>query len=262
MGKDKKTRWIEEAVKNLEKHEFKCLASWGEAGEIWEGSRPGSSTYALTICVTRMGIAVVGDIDGLIFNVGSNYGLPFLAGNDVSYYIHSKLEHSCKARELATEKLLYTVTERVMNHLFGSLDDEDIEIIERALGNKLPEMVFDSHKAAQLPKDCKELVQALCHKHEVIEGIYADELDLCPDWIREKHHADCLALIEDAEGISDIHEAYEILNGFNVFSFDEIDIDAPSESLMVRLYMVNEAAKKIMQLKEGEAEARAVGSCA
>ena len=88
-SKEQTQQWIESAKKILEHHEFKCLALWGDRSEVWECSKPGSGVYAFTICITRMGIAVVGDIDGLTFNVGSNYGMSFLSGDDVSYYIHS-----------------------------------------------------------------------------------------------------------------------------------------------------------------------------
>jgi hypothetical protein len=255
MTKEQKEKQIAEIKETLKDHEFKQLAAWGDGGsEVWECSRPGDSTYAFTIAVTRMGISVVGDIDGLLFNVGSNYGLPFLAGDDIDYYIHSKLESDCKNRELDRDRLIWVVTQEVMEHLFAKLDDEDIEIIERVLGNKLPEMASDSHEAAEMPNDCKELVKLLCAKHSEIDRIYAEELDVCPDWIRNEDVRQCLELIEEVEGVGALNEAYELLNGFDLFQFDmcDLSIEKPSENLMFRLYMVNAAAKRIMEIKERE----------
>lgn len=230
----KKQLWIEEAKKTLEGHEFKQLASWGGGGsEVWECSRPGSSIYAFTICITRMGIAILGDIDGLTFHVGSNYGMAFLAGDDVSYYIHSKLEQRCKATELNKERYLEWVTSRVADHIrrldangfapdWLSKEDHDAEDFE-----KLKDYVYETYQ----------------------------KLDVChPNW--DWFH-DCYNFLDTVDGISDENEAYSLNLDEVYFDWlDAPDIVQPSESLMFRLHLINEAAKRIQEQKEKLAEGK------
>lgn len=52
-----------------------------------------------------MGISTHGDMDGMHFRVGMNYGLDFLAGRDIDYYIASKLDHIPSPYELDKEEL-------------------------------------------------------------------------------------------------------------------------------------------------------------
>ncbi|HBG06303.1 MAG: hypothetical protein A2075_12095 [Geobacteraceae bacterium GWC2_58_44] len=244
MSKDSE-RWIKEAKENLKDHQFKQLASWGEGGsEVWECSRPGSSCYAFTICITRMGIAVVGDIDGLTFNVGSNYGMPFLAGNDVGYYIHSKLEASCKEKELNRERYFEWVAKCVIRYMADKYLDE---LRERkvAIPDWLTEDADPCHKDFERLKD---------FVYRVWYGLEAGD-DLW-DWFYACHNT-----LDAADGTAEIHEAYSLhdLDGVDFDWCDAPDFEKPRESLMVRLHMVNEAAKRIM---EGQAEAMAVGAAA
>lgn len=235
MPRDQKQHWVEEAKKILEAHEFKQLASWGEGGsEVWECSRPGSSCYAFTICVTRMGIAVVGDIDGLTFNVGSSYGMPFLAGDDVSYYIHSKLENDCKKRELDQGRLLEWITTRVVNHI----DDQHRDALANA-GVDIPEWINGRDYSREDFERLKDFVY----------DVYQQKLDVMHDlwdWFHE-----CHSLLERVEGVSDEHEAYDLdLKEVDFAWHDAPNITRPSESLMSRLYLINEAAKRIQAKKE------------
>lgn len=246
MNNDEKQRLIEEVKKTLEKHEFKQLASWGEGvSEVWECSRPGSSIYAFTICVTRMGIAVVGDIDGLIFNVGSNYGMPFLAGNDVSYYIHSKLEPACKVTELHQDRFQEYVAGLIANYIRREANLDHLQQI----GLELPGWVLDHDEPANL-QHVADFVNLSRERLDVMHPDY--------DWFHSCHNQ-----IDDAFGATTAEEAYSLdIEGIDFDWADAPDFMVPKETLMFRLYLVNEAAKRIMQLKEGEAEARAVGAFA
>ncbi|HAM42112.1 MAG TPA: hypothetical protein DCS42_06930 [Nitrospiraceae bacterium] len=235
MAKDSE-RWIKEAKENLKDHQFKQLASWGEGdSEVWECSRPGSSSYAFTICITRMGIAVVGDIDGLTFNVGSNYGMPFLAGNDVGYYIHSKLEASCKEKELNRERYLEWVARCVIRYIANNHID-GLEERKVAIPDWLTEHADPDHKDFERLRD---FVYHVWHGFDC-----ADELW---DWFYSCHN-----LLDSADGAAEMHEAYALpdLDGVDFDWADAPDFEKPRESLMVRLHMVNEAAKRIMAQKE------------
>lgn len=93
-----------EAALLLANHKYTELANTDEL-IVWRCQQPGSSFYAFDITITRFGISVVGDIGFLGFQVGTAYGLPFLAGKDVGYYIHSKLFSSCRETEVDQEEL-------------------------------------------------------------------------------------------------------------------------------------------------------------
>lgn len=56
--------------------------------KAWRCKAPGTTCYASDILITRFGIVIAGDINGLTFSVGLSCGTEFLAGDDISYYIH------------------------------------------------------------------------------------------------------------------------------------------------------------------------------
>lgn len=227
-------RWIKEAKGNLKDHQFKQLASWGESGsEVWECSRPGSSCYAFTICITRMGIAVVGDIDGLTFNVGSNYGMPFLAGDDVRCYIHSKLEASCKEKELNRERYL----EWVARCVIGYMADNHLDKLE-SKGIAIPDW-FNTDPSREDFERLQDFVYYVWQRVDVSDELW--------DWFYSCHN-----LLDSADGAAELHEAYDLpgLDGVDFDWADAPDFEKPRESLMVRLHMVNEAAKRIMEEKQ------------
>ncbi|MCE6982871.1 hypothetical protein EI534_37090, partial [Pseudomonas frederiksbergensis] len=80
--------------------------------------------YAFDILITRFGIAIVGDIDGLTFSVGLSYGIEFLAGNDIGYYIHSKLEGHCREREFDEDAFRAALVTGVCNQVCEHIDED------------------------------------------------------------------------------------------------------------------------------------------
>lgn len=232
-GKDSE-RWANEAKDLLKGHQFKQLAAWGEGGsEVWECSRPGSSCYAFTICITRMGIAVVGDIDGLTFNVGSNYGMSFLAGNDVGYYIHSKLEAACKEKELYRGRYLEWVARCIIRYM----DDNLLDKLE-SRGIDIPDW-FNADPSCEDFERLQDFVYYIWQKLSTSDELW--------DWFYSCHNT-----LDSADGAAEIHEAYDLpdLEGVDFDWGDAPDFEKPRESLMMRLHLVNEAAKRIMAEKE------------
>lgn len=59
----------------------------------WVCKAPDTHTYCFEIVVGKFQIYMGGDIDALVFRVGADYGIGFLAGDDINYYIYSKLDH-------------------------------------------------------------------------------------------------------------------------------------------------------------------------
>ncbi len=234
MTKEEKQRLIEEVQKVMDKHEFKQLAAWGDGGsEVWECSRPGSSIYAFTICVTRMGIAVMGDVDGLVFSVGSNYGMSFLSGDDVSYYIHSKLEHRCKETELHQGRFQAYVAGEIAKYIRCESDLCHLEQV----GVELPGWILDHDETVALDN-----VGAFVARAREILDVMDDQYD----WF-----AECDNQIDDAISATTSEEAYSLnIEGIDFDWADSPDFMVPKETLMFRLYLVNEAAKRIMAQKE------------
>jgi len=60
--------------------------------QIWECGKPGTNIYRFEIVVGSYGIYMSGDIDSLVWSRMGRRGISFLAGDDVEYYIYSKLD--------------------------------------------------------------------------------------------------------------------------------------------------------------------------
>lgn len=58
----------------------------------WYCHKPGTGVYNFELIFGMRGIYINGDIDSLVFSVAR--GLGFLAGDDIDYYIHSKLDEA------------------------------------------------------------------------------------------------------------------------------------------------------------------------
>lgn len=65
----------------------------GDITEVWRCQRPGSGIWAFDMVASRRGLAVFGDIDGLIFRPGMTIRLLATASMD---YLVGKLEAQCR----------------------------------------------------------------------------------------------------------------------------------------------------------------------
>ena len=64
-------------AEDLAQHEYTQLVN--ENGvEVWRCQQPGTRVYHFDICVTAYGMSMFGDIDGLLWHVGADYGITFL----------------------------------------------------------------------------------------------------------------------------------------------------------------------------------------
>ena len=115
----------ERSAECLKGHEYTVLADTDQL-TVWRCKAPGTSCYAFDIMITRFGIAIVGDINGLTFNVGLTYGIEFLAGNDIGYYIHSKLEEHCREREFDEEAFRAALVTGVCSQICENTHDDEI----------------------------------------------------------------------------------------------------------------------------------------
>lgn len=210
-----------EAAETLEFHEYTQLVNQ-DGCEVWRCQNGSSTIYAFDIMMTRFGIAIVGDIDNMTFRVGSSYGIAFLAGDDVGYYIHSKLDDHCKERELDAEILKSSMIEWIKDHV----------------EQKFPEWYVPAFRPDQTSEFSVWLHAKWYNMAESDHRVW--------DW----YHL--LDQVDDLICGNDIHAVHTFLNENSQNLCEEWwdhTFTKPSESLMHRLYMVNHAAKEIMKIK-------------
>lgn len=230
----------ERAAECLKDHEYTVLADTDQL-KVWRCKAPGTTCYAFDILITRFGIAIVGDINGLTFNVGLSYGIEFLAGRDIGYYIHSKLEEHCREREFDKEAFLAALVTGVCSQICENTHDDELYAA-------LPEWMRNDggrHEAGrwdELRKLVEEQLAAIEYG-----GDGRDFWDSLNDRLSE---ADDISYVEQASMfMSDHHE--ELGLGCDYW---EITIDKPRDSLINRLYLINHAAKAIIA-QQAEAKA-------
>ncbi|MCE4073506.1 MULTISPECIES: hypothetical protein [Pseudomonas] len=225
-----------EAAEYLKNHQYRALVDNDDV-KVWRCKQPNTNAYAFDIMLTRFGIAVVGDIANLTFGVGLAYGLEFLAGNDVGYYIHSKLDEKCKTREFDEaafrRAIIAGVCQRIAEEVLG---DDDSEALPRWVHEEAERGADGSRW-----NDLRDLVTAEAKKDDA-----ADEWDQWGD------------LLAEATDIGDEHQAGAFMNehcetlGLGP-DWWEISVTNPSESLMRELYMIRHAALAILAQKQAAA---------
>lgn len=214
---------------------FKYTKLSSGLAEVWRCKNPKDTFFAFDICITRFGIAAFGDFGSLVFNVGSSYGIGFLAGDDVEYYIHSKLDESCKKKEFDQdyfdEKRCEAVCNRIasMNEAAG-LDDGDEGYI------KVPDRGEEDAESyvGTLRAFCGEQAENIAFGkpgHETWWGMW-EFLDESASDSREAHE-----LFSENEGLLLISDTWEY------------EFEKPCNNLIQRLYMLRHAAKHIMGIK-------------
>jgi len=226
------------AVECLKDHQYTVLADT-EQLKAWRCKAPGSTFYAFDILMTRFGIATVGDIDGLTFNVGLSYGIEFLAGKDIEYYIHSKLEEHCREREFDEDAFRAALLNGVCERICESADNQ-----QRA---DLPEWLRSEGVDGEAARwdELRELVQVKLDGLEYGEEGY-DFWDGLSDRLYEADH---ISYTEEA--CTFMGEHYDELGLGS--EYWEITVDKPRDSLMSRLYMINHAARAIVAQQQANA---------
>lgn len=227
--RSEKNHYITEAKQILSRHEYQCIFSKDDA-EIWRCKSPATNIYAFDIMISRFGVAIVGDIDNLTFNVRGDYGIGFLAGDDVEYYIHRKLDHNCKEFELDIQRLHGAAIEAICEKLIDGASNSDDE--------SLPEFILDY---CNNPPSYDQMLDYLRDTK--------DSADM--DDEREKDIDDSIDLLLDVSDPISIDIAYDKLYNATGFHFDvgDIDLKKPTQGLLQGLYIINEAAKQIIEIK-------------
>lgn len=190
--------------------------------------RPNTNTYAFEITIGKMGIYLGGDIDSLVFRVSRD--LSFLAGNDVDYYIHSKLEHIfLDQRDFCKEYF-----DDYLADILREALEEDYQPTEMTEEEEDNEIVY--------PKTLPELV-AFYKKHNL------DEFSLQP-----LKYNKAWDLYEQIHECDDPQEIYNAVHETKFYDGEMPNITKPSERIRFCLYMAHLAAKKILQEKAIKSE--------
>lgn len=224
-----------EAAQYLQNHQYLALIDNDDV-QVWRCKQPNTNAYAFDIMLTRFGIAVVGDIANLTFGVGLGYGLNFLAGDDVGYYIHSKLDEKCKTRDFDEAAFRRALIEGICQRI---ADEADCEAYD-----ELPSWVRDEKERGRDGSRWEDL-RACVH-------IEAQKDDADEKWGQWED------LLAEATDIGDQHKAGVFMNehcetlGLGS-DWWEISVTNPSESLMRELYMIRHAALAILAQKQAAA---------
>jgi hypothetical protein len=233
MIKDKFAQELQWAAENVKDHTVERVCGNGPT-EVWRCTNKGSSCYGFDLVISRFGIAMYGDVDSLVFKVGSAYGIDFLARQSVCQYMISKLEPEYyNKRELDEDALRQVLVEagcELLEEEFVPYFDgnDDIELAEW-VGGSAPitlDMVIEEMKKHAPEQE---------HMH----------FDTFPDYVEtllEERVPDGLQAVE-----SFISEQYDELNlGCEWY---EHTISKHDGSLIQRLEMLRICALKIQEVK-------------
>lgn len=203
---------------DLKDHEYtKVVHSDGVV--VWRCKRPNTNCYSFDITCSDQSITMTGDISSLVWRIGR--GLGFLAGEDRDYYIYSKLEPEYRdQKELNKDYFVEVVC----------------QIVCMSLG-------IDEGKVG-----CGEMSRLYLNK-KINEIYYTHE------FYKELTGGFHGSVIDDAMECSELTEAYELLRGLSGICPDwwDFTIARPKWDIVYRMYMVCEAAKRILeQEKDGE----------
>lgn len=224
-----------QAASILKNHQFRALVDNDDV-KVWRCERPGTSAYAFDIMLTRYGIAVVGDIANLTFSVGLGYGLEFLAGDDVGYYIHSKLDEKCKTRDFDKAAFRGALIDGICQRIS---DEADYDAYD-----ELPAWIREEKERGPTGSRWPEL-RAFVR----VEARKDDADEKWGEWVD---------LLAEATDIGDQHQAGVFMNehcetlGLGP-DWWEISVTTPAEPLMRELYMIRHAAIAILAQKQAAA---------
>jgi len=241
MIKDKFAAELAQAAENVANHTVRLVCGNG-VSEIWRCTNNGSSCYGFDLVISRFGIAMYGDVDSLVFSVGSHYGIEFLARSSVCGYMIGKLETEYREKRELDEDALRAVLAGVGAELLDEqfipyVDSDTCEYTELPIW--VSEAASGNVKAEQL-EDVIELMQ----KHaEEQEHMFFDLFLSACDILLTYRVPDGLQSVE-----AYISEEFEALNmGAEWY---EYTISKHDSRLIQRLEMLRLCAIKIKKVKE------------
>ena len=228
--------------------EFTRLASFMEGqllSEVWRCKKPGTGIHSFDISTTSRGTAVMGDLDGLLFGVGSDYGMRFLAKDDIPY-IHSKLEHQCREEEFGVDlftEACYEMTKQRLEEIEEDASGNVPECPNGLAGTQRLQWLVDTIRDA---KAAHRLPHMADLAYRYLDTFLVEAVQLAKrQGLPGEQLARARQFFEAKAGGAVPHDWYDYR------------LTRPTHDLQVRLHMVHLAAKAIEALKQREAEAAA-----
>lgn len=225
----------------IKDHKYIQLAKTNTV-EVWRAQKPGSSSYAFDLTMSRYGMAMYGDTGCLVWNVGKGYGLEFLASDDEDY-VYNKLDHSSRETDLDEAYLVEIVYEAIIE-LLG----------ERGL--VLPEWKQAPVPMAERISELDDwLVRAAV---KGVEGgeMAAGELSAIVVALRDCQRLEVKSTEAAYQWLGDHQELLELAADL------DYTLSKPTNSVLQRIYLVRHAAQQILaQQKAAEEAAQQVQYC-
>lgn len=174
----------------LKNHEYNLITKNDDC-EIWRCQKPGTIIYWFDIVCMKNHIICVGDIQNLIFEYAQG-GINFLAGNDVDYYVHSKLaEEYQNQKVLDRDKFCHWISNFMYNKLIENeleapdnwdRDDPDIDMISDWYDDHEDVLEYrnDGWKAFKewnMSNQDLDTAEEIIHRYDGEPGVFVDEID-------------------------------------------------------------------------------------
>ena len=213
----------EKLLQNVAEIQREFIYDKHSAGDytIYHCHKPGTSTYSFEIILGKMGIYVGGDISSLSYRVAR--GIEFLAGKDVDYYQHSKLEHIYMDKK--------------------ELDKDALNVYLRDLLWEKAEVRDEDGVEVECPETLEKVVEYY-ESHELDKDIWS-----CRGG-DDKPHNHAWDLYVNIEKCEDLQEICRTIYDSKCYDGDIPCIDKADEGVMFCMYMVHHAAKKILEAEK------------
>jgi len=101
--------------------------------EVYECREPGTSVYFFELVITKHSIYMSGDISSLLWKHVGSRGIAFLAGDDIHYYIHSKLDSAYRDKKELDKEAVEEISKSRKEDGYEELSEECVKAL-RELG--------------------------------------------------------------------------------------------------------------------------------
>lgn len=241
--------YAKQAADTLQNHTFVNVVDM-DGLEVWKCRQPGSgSMNALDIVITNMAITITGDYDPVIFRVGARYGLTFLSREVDGYYCEKLDGIHRDGRVFCPERACEAVRWAIVNQLEG--DDIEVPEAERGKEDEFARKLIEARNV-KLHEPMGEVVGVDSIGMDAGGGLSVtvrlDEREELPDYSAIE---ELLELWDDIKRglVEHCHQFYEIWGGLKCHDGEYPSVDKHPDNMMLRLYMVQFAARKIVEIK-------------
>lgn len=255
---DKKL-WVD--VEDIQKdfEYIQCHATGAEYPQHWIcRNKNKSSSYCFEIMVGKYSISANGDIGGLSWCHSRNFSL--LAGDDIDYYIYSKLDSEYKNIQEFDPKAL---EQYIVDEMAGYIEEISADLHKKQKFNKMAEKEL-GYKQSDIIDDEDDRIDELEEKAYEMYCEYSNLTEKCnsgTDSLSLEQMVDIYVdlgindfehlgweVYNELSDVSDIEEFYDKvtkIDGLN-FEFSERSFTQACSTVLFKLYMVCYAARKII----------------